>query len=95
MCSAKLSKNVIHPLESSEYNFVNEELLKICFEKRDPIKPVRQIIANFFFETTKIDFLKHTSRDRSHQMLISLKTTNIDFFKALLVVDKSHQMLIS
>jgi len=24
-------------LESPEYNFVNEELLKICFEKRDPI----------------------------------------------------------
>jgi len=46
MCSAKLSKNDIHPLESPGYNFVNEELLKICFEKRDPIKPVRQIIAN-------------------------------------------------
>ena len=46
MFSAKLSKNDIHPLESPEYNFVNEELLKICFEKRDPIKPVRQSIAN-------------------------------------------------
>jgi len=36
----------MHPLESPEYNFVNEELLKFCFEKQDPIKPVRQIIAN-------------------------------------------------
>jgi len=26
--------------------FVNEELLKTCFEKRDPIKPLREIIAN-------------------------------------------------
>jgi len=49
MCSAKLSKNVIHRLESPEYNFVNEELIKISFEKRDFFD---------FLKTTKIDFLK-------------------------------------
>jgi len=31
----------------------------------------------------------------SSTVLAVLNTTKIDFFKALLVVDKSHQMLIS
>jgi len=44
----------MHPLESPEYNFVNEELLKICFEKRDPIKPLRYFYFTMQIPTTNM-----------------------------------------